>query len=64
MKFALAVSALSLTTSVAFMPLTASSRQNVGLSMSAVESATYTFTKSDEIFAEAQSVGLLSDMEA
>jgi glutamate-1-semialdehyde 2,1-aminomutase len=56
MKFALAVSALSLTASAAFMPLTASSRQNAGLSMSAVESATYTFTKSDEIFAEAQTL--------
>mmetsp|Transcript_16502 Transcript_16502/g.34050 ORF Transcript_16502/g.34050 Transcript_16502/m.34050 type:complete len:469 (-) Transcript_16502:290-1696(-) len=57
MKFALAVSALTLSTAAAFMPLTASSRQDASLRMSAaVETPTYTFEKSEEIFAEAKTV--------
>ena len=54
--FKLAVYALSFSASAAFTPLMASSRTSSGLSMSAVDSATYTFTKSEEIFAEAQTV--------
>jgi hypothetical protein len=57
MKFVLAFSTLALTASVgaAFAPGKAFARSS-SLSMSAVETPTYTFTKSEEIFAEAQDV--------
>jgi hypothetical protein len=57
MKFALACSTLALTASMgaAFAPSTAFARSS-SLSMSAVETPTFTFTKSEEIFAEAQNV--------
>jgi hypothetical protein len=55
MKFTLAVTALTAATSAAFMPRSMSARGN-SLHMSAVEEATYTFAKSEEIFAEAQEV--------
>mmetsp|Transcript_1487 Transcript_1487/g.2063 ORF Transcript_1487/g.2063 Transcript_1487/m.2063 type:complete len:469 (-) Transcript_1487:85-1491(-) len=57
MKFALAVSALTLSATAAFMPLTASTHQSNALGMSAAtETPTYTFAKSEEIFAEAQTL--------
>lgn len=57
MKFALAVAALTLSGSAAFVPQSLSSaRAALSLDMSAVESSTYTFAKSEEIFAEAQNV--------
>jgi hypothetical protein len=56
MKFVFACT-LALTASVgAFAPSTAFARTTSALSMSAVETPTYTFTKSEEIFAEAQHV--------
>lgn len=55
MKFVFACT-LALTASVgAFAPNTAFARSSA-VSMSAVETPTYTFTKSEEIFAEAQHV--------
>ena len=55
MKFTTAVTTLALATSVsAFAPVNVA-RQGTSLN-SAVESTTYTFTKSEEIFAEAQEV--------
>lgn len=55
MKFVFACT-LALTASVgAFAPNTAFARSSAR-SMSAVETPTYTFTKSEEIFAEAQDV--------
>lgn len=57
MKFSLAVTALTLSGSAAFTPLSLSSaRAGTAMDMSAVESSTYTFAKSEEIFAEAQEV--------
>lgn len=56
MKFSLAaLAALSLSSASAFAP-TAANLANTALHMSAVESKTYTFAKSEEIFAEAQNV--------
>jgi hypothetical protein len=56
MKFVFAACTLALTASVgAFAPSTAFARTNSALS-SAVQTPTYTFTKSEEIFAEAQHV--------
>jgi len=56
MKFALAsllVGSAAAFSNPAFMGKTSS------LKMSAVESSTYTFTKSEEIFAEAQTVSII-----
>jgi hypothetical protein len=61
MKFTLAVTALTAATSAAFMPRSMSARGN-SLHMSAVEQATYTFAKSEEIFAEAQEVGFVKGL--
>jgi hypothetical protein len=57
MKFSLACTTLALTASMgaAFAPTKAFARSSV-LDMSAVETPTYTFTKSEEIFAEAKTV--------
>jgi hypothetical protein len=64
MKFALACTALTLATSTAFVPLQATmpnSRSSSTLMHATVSEATslYTFTKSEQIFAEAQTVCLL-----
>jgi len=58
MKFALPCSTfLALAaSSAAFAPAKSFARQSSNLGMSAVETPTYTFTKSEEIFAEAQEV--------
>ena len=55
MKFALAVTALTISSAAAFTPRSVA-RAETAARMSAVESSTYTFTKSEEIFAEAQGV--------
>jgi glutamate-1-semialdehyde 2,1-aminomutase len=58
MKFALAASALALTATsfaAAFVPATGNAKMASSLGMSAVDATpTYTFTKSEEIFAEAK----------
>lgn len=56
MKFALAVSALTLTGAAAFTPRSVVARAETATRMSAVETSTYTFAKSEEIFKEAQGV--------
>jgi hypothetical protein len=63
MKFVLACSTLALTASLAgaFAPSKAFAR-STARSMSAVETPTFTFTKSEEIFAEAQNVSTVPVM--
>lgn len=56
MKFSLAVTALTFTGAAAFTPRSLGARPETAAHMSAVESKTYTFSKSEEIFAEAQGV--------
>ena len=56
MKFTLAVTALTLTGAAAFTPRSLAGRSETAVRMSAVEASTYTFAKSEEIFAEAQGV--------
>ena len=56
MKFSLAVTALTFTGAAAFTPRSLGARAETAAHMSAVESKTYTFAKSEEIFAEAQGV--------
>jgi len=57
MKFALA-SAMLIGTTVAFSGPTFVNR-NVALKMSAVETETFSFTKSEEMFAEAKTVSVM-----
>ena len=55
MKFAVGITALLATGAAAFAPAQASGRSS-SLSSTAEATPTYTFTKSEEIFAEAQEV--------
>ena len=54
MKFAVGITALLVAGASAFAPAKASARSS---SLSSTAEATYTFAKSEEIFAEAQEVG-------
>lgn len=60
MKFTFAVIAWAVSTSVtnAFAPIKALKSTSSALGMSAVQTPTYTFTKSEEVFAEALEVSL------
>ena len=55
MKFSLAVTALTLTGASAFTPRSVA-HSSTATRMSAVETETYTFAKSEEIFKEAKDV--------
>ena len=62
MKFAVGITTLLATGACAFAPNKAFARSSS--LFSTTETPTYTFTKSEEIFAEAQEVGILGNYDS